>query len=92
MFLEKKEESHMAWIRTVSDQEAEGRLSRIYEAAHKRAGRVFGIVRLMSLDPSILQASMQIYTATTTSPNLPLPRWFRELVAVEVSRANDCFY
>ncbi|HHI78986.1 MAG TPA: hypothetical protein ENK02_03330 [Planctomycetes bacterium] len=82
----------MAWIQTVNDDEAQGRLARIYEAARKRAGRVFGIVRLMSLDPSILQASMQIYQATTTSPKLPLPRWFRELVAVEVSRANDCFY
>ena len=82
----------MAWIQTVNDDEAQGRLARIYEAARKRAGRVFGIVRLMSLDPSILQASMQIYLATTTSPKLPLPRWFRELVAVEVSRANDCFY
>jgi alkylhydroperoxidase family enzyme len=82
----------MAWIRTVSDEEAEGRLAKIYEAAHKRAGRIFGIVRLMSLDPVTLQASMQVYQATTTSPRLPLPRWFRELVAVEVSRANDCFY
>ncbi len=82
----------MAWIRTVPDEKAEGRLARIFEAAKARAGRVFGIVRLMSLDPTILQASMQIYTATTTSPKLPLPRWFRELVAVEVSRTNDCFY
>ena len=22
----------------------------------------------------------------------PLPRWYRELVAVHVSRLNDCFY
>jgi alkylhydroperoxidase family enzyme len=35
---------------------------------------------------------MRLYVATTTSPRSPLPRWFRELIAVEVSRANDCSY
>lgn len=82
----------MAWIRTVAEHEAEGRLAAMYDAALRRAGRVYGIVRLMSLDPAILASSMGFYMATTTSPNSPLPRWFRELVAVRVSRLNDCFY
>ncbi len=82
----------MAWIRQVADGEAEGRLAKIYESAKGRARKVFGIVRLMSLEPHVLQASMGFYQAVTTSPRSPLPRWFRELVAVEVSRANDCFY
>lgn len=82
----------MAWIRTVSDDEAEGRIARTFEAARSRAGRIYGIVRLMSLQPEILDASMGLYAATTTSPRSPLPRWFRELVAVTVSRTNDCFY
>lgn len=82
----------MAWIRTVPDAEAEGRLGRAYAAARGRAGRVFGIVRLMSIQPEILDASMGLYQATTTSRGSPLPRWFRELVAVTVSRTNDCFY
>ncbi len=46
----------------------------------------------MSLDASILDASMRLYAATTTTPHSPLPRWFRELVAVEVSAANHCSY
>ena len=82
----------MAWIRTVRDDEAEGRLKAHYEAAIKRAGRVYGIVRLMSVQPEILTASMGLYAATTTSPRSPLSRWFRELVAVTVSRLNDCYY
>lgn len=82
----------MAWIRTVPDDKAEGRLAQIYKAAIDRAGRVYGIVRLMSLQPDLLQASMAFYMASTTSPHSPLPRWFRELIAVWVSRANDCFY
>ncbi len=82
----------MAWIETVDPAAAEGRIRKIYDAAIGRAGRVYGIVRLMSIDPSILQASMALYSAVTTAKDSPLPRWFRELVAVEVSKANDCFY
>lgn len=82
----------MAWIRTIADDEAQGRLAQIYKAAIQRAGRVYGIVRLMSLQPDLLQASMGFYMASTTSPQSPLPRWFRELIAVWVSRLNDCFY
>jgi hypothetical protein len=82
----------MAWIRTVDVEEAEGPLRAHYDAAIKRAGRVYGVVRLMSLDPVILQSSMGLYMATTTRPRSPLPRWFRELVGVTVSRLNDCFY
>ncbi len=82
----------MAWIRQVGEQEAEGRLAKIYSSAIERAGKVFGILKIMSLDASMLQASMTLYTATTTSPRGPLPRWFRELIAVTVSRLNHCYY
>ena len=82
----------MAWIHTVPEGEAEGRLQPIYRDAVQRAGRVFGILRLMSIQPEILHASMGFYATTTIHPRSPLPRWFRELVAVRVSRLNDCFY
>ncbi len=82
----------MAWIKTVPAECTEGRVGKIYNAARERAGRVFGIIRLMSLEPTTLEASLGLYAAVTTSPRSPLPRWFRELVAVKVSAANDCFY
>ena len=82
----------MAWIRTIAESEAAGSVERYYKEAIDRAGKVFGIVRLMSLQPDILRASMALYSATTTSPRSPLPRWFRELVAVTVSRLNHCHY
>lgn len=82
----------MAWIRQVGEEEAEGRIAKIYKSALERAGKVFGILKIMSLDPAMLQASMGLYTATTMSPRGPLPRWFRELIAVTVSRLNDCYY
>ncbi len=82
----------MTWIQTIADNEASGRLASIYAAAKQRAGKIFGIVEAMSLAPEILQASMGFYQATTTHPKSPLPRWFRELVAVHVSRLNHCNY
>ena len=41
----------MAWIRTISEDEATGDLERQYKAAVKRAGKVFQIVKLQSLRP-----------------------------------------
>ena len=81
----------MAWIRTVADHEAEGRLARSFRAAVARAGRVFGIVRLMSLEPAVMDASMGLYGAMMHGPG-PLTRAQRELLAVVVSRHNHCHY
>jgi alkylhydroperoxidase family enzyme len=81
----------MAWIRTVPEGEAEGEVRRHYEAAVKRAGRVYGIVRLMSPNPAVLEASMGLYRAVMFGPS-PLPRATREMLAVVVSRVNGCHY
>ncbi|MCP4807864.1 MAG: hypothetical protein GY913_10020 [Proteobacteria bacterium] len=82
----------MAWIRTLDDHEATGSLARQYKAALRRAGKVFGIVRLHSLDADLLGASMRLYASTITREDLPLSRRQRELIAVITSRANECFY
>ncbi len=81
----------MAYIRLVQDDEATGPLKQMFDAALGRAGRVFGIVRLMSRNPPVLQASMEMYKSTMFGKS-PLSRFRRELLATVVSRANDCFY
>ena len=81
----------MTWIRTLQDDEAQGRLRKLYDAALERAGRVFGIVRAMSLTPATLDASMGLYRAVMFGRS-PLSRQQREMLAVVVSRANDCHY
>lgn len=81
----------MAHIRLVQDHEATGPLKRMFDAAIERAGRVFGIVRLMSPNPRTLQASMGLYQSTMFGES-PLSRFQRELLATVVSRTNDCFY
>ena len=82
----------MPWIRTVGVEEATGRLTRIYRAAIERAGRVFGIVRTMSLHPAMLEASMGLYIAVMKSDGGHLSGRQRELLATVVSRVNDCHY
>jgi len=81
----------MAWIRQVADHEAGGALRAHYEAAIRRAGKVWGIVRLMSLNPAVLEASMNHYRAIMFGES-PLSRAQRETLAVVVSVANGCRY
>ena len=81
----------MAHIRLTQDDEAAGRLAQAFAAARQRAGRVYGIVRTMSPNPAVLDASMALYAAMMKGPS-PLSRGQREMLAVVVSRANDCHY
>ena len=81
----------MSWLRTVAPGDARGLLAQLYAEAVQRAGRVYQIVRAMSLSPHTLQASMGLYRAVMFGPS-DLSRAQRELLAVVVSRANDCHY
>ena len=82
----------MPWIQTIAPADATGRLKKSYDAAVGRAGRVYGIVRTMSLAPSILDASMGLYGRIMHGEEGGLTRSQRELLATVVSRANDCHY
>ncbi|MEM7516943.1 MAG: carboxymuconolactone decarboxylase family protein [Planctomycetota bacterium] len=79
------------WIRTLLPEEATGRLKKSYDAAIGRAGRVYGIVRTMSLAPPVLDASMGLYQKIMFASE-GLTRGQRELLAVVVSRTNGCHY
>lgn len=81
----------MPWIRTVAPDEAVGRLKLLYDAAVARAGKVYGIVRAMSLNPPVLEASMAFYRALMFGPS-PLSRRRREMLAVVTSSVNRCRY
>ncbi len=81
----------MAWIATVPLEKAEGLLGRIYNSAVERAGRVFGILRVQSLNPTVLRSSAEMYRSIMFGKS-PLSRAQREMIAVVVSQANDCHY
>jgi uncharacterized peroxidase-related enzyme len=81
----------VAHLRLIDEGEATGPLKEQYEAATSRAGRVFNIVKSMSLNPRVLGASMDLYRAIMFGPS-DLSRVERELLALVVSCANDCHY
>jgi alkylhydroperoxidase family enzyme len=81
----------VAYIETISPGDADGDLKRIYDEATRRAGKVFGILRLQSQNPAVLAASTELYKAIMFGPS-PLTRVERESIAVTVSRVNECFY
>ncbi len=81
----------MAWIEQVDDQQAAGLLEKIYADAKKRAGRVFNILKVQSLNPPTLRASMGLYMQTTQAAS-PVSRALREMIATVVSQANECHY
>ena len=78
-------------LRLIEVGEATGELKREYDAAIARAGKVFNIVKAMCLRPGVLGRSIDLYKAIMFGPS-ELSRAERELLAVVVSRANDCHY
>ncbi|MEA2386392.1 MAG: hypothetical protein QOJ22_566 [Thermoleophilaceae bacterium] len=81
----------MAHLRLIDVEEATGLLKQEYDAAVGRAGKVFNIVKSMSLRPGVLKRSMDLYKEIMFGPS-GLSRQERELLAVVVSRQNDCHY
>lgn len=81
----------VAWIETIDPDDATGALARQYQDAIRRAGRVYNVVAVQGLNPPVMAASLGLYQAVMLGPS-SLSRAEREMVAVVVSRANDCFY
>jgi len=79
------------WIETTSVADAKGLLRRLYDEAIGRAGKVYAIVRSMSLNPRVLKSSIRLYRDVMMGSS-PLSRAQRELLATAVSRINTCDY
>ena len=63
----------------------------IDEKAVRRAGRVFNVIGIQSLNPPVMRASIRLYEALMLAPG-PLGRDVREMLATVTSRELDCFY
>ena len=81
----------MPHLDLVDPDDATGVVAEEYEAALERAGKIFNIVRSMSLSPESLRASMGLYKAIMFGPS-GLTRQERELLATVVSAVNECYY
>ena len=81
----------MAHIEPIRPEDATGLLRREYEAAVRRAGRIWGIVAIQSHHPEALRDSIRLY-GTLMFGESPLTRAQREMIAVVTSKANACDY
>jgi uncharacterized peroxidase-related enzyme len=81
----------LPYIRLIDEDEAEGVLEEEYAAAVGRAGKVFNILKAMSLRPAVLRASIALYREIMFGES-GLSRKERELLATVASAAQDCHY
>lgn len=81
----------MAWIKTVSEDEASGTVGRIYKGSRRSWGGVDNIIKAHSLNPAALRALMTFYNGLMHGDcDLSLAQ--REMIAVTVSVINECAY
>lgn len=81
----------MAHVHVVDYDESTGVCRREYDAAMRRAGRIWNIVSVQSQLPEVMRDSMRIYLSIMYGPS-PLSRAQREMMAVVTSQVNDCHY
>ena len=81
----------MPYIKQITIDQATGLLKRELDKAVARAGRVWNIVQIMSLNARTMKSAMEMYGATMFAKS-PLSRGQREMLAVVVSKVNHCDY
>jgi uncharacterized peroxidase-related enzyme len=75
----------------IPESDAKGRLAESYRRYREPNGVVDNILKIHSLNPRSLETHFDLYAHLMRGPS-GLSRLERELVAVAVSRANDCHY
>lgn len=82
----------MAWIETIREDEWDGELGLLSERVGDQAtGRVDNIMQIHSLNPRALAAHDTLYRSAMAG-TATLRKVERELIALTVSRLNDCHY
>ena len=79
------------YIKLIDEDEADGLLKEEYDAAVERAGKVFNILKAMSLRPGVLKASIELYREIMFGES-GLSRRERELLATVTSAEQSCHY
>lgn len=81
----------MAHIPYVPYDEATGLLAELYQKYGADSGGIDNILRIHSLNPASMRDHVVLYSHLMRGRS-PLTRIQREMLAVTVSAANDCFY
>lgn len=81
----------MSWIKEITPEQADGKLGEVYAELQKKRGKVANILQVHSLRPDALTAHLNLYMDLLFAPG-GLSRKQREMIAVVVSRGNNCDY
>lgn len=81
-----------AWIRMLSDDEADEDLLDALAGARTPHGTVDNVLRVHSLRPNTMRGHMALYRAALHDDANTLPTWLQETVSSYVSILNDCPY
>lgn len=81
----------MPFINVIQHEEAEGELKDIYDNLVKTRGKLADVHMIQSLNPESIVNHMDLYL-TIMFGKSPLKRVQREMIAVVVSKNNNCDY
>ena len=82
----------MPWIDTVSYEDAEGRLRKLYDRVKGPDDNVDNIMMMHSLRPHSMEGHMALYKYVLHHSGNTVPKWFLETIGVWVSLLNRCTY
>lgn len=81
-----------AWIRMVSDEDADDALKEVLDLARTPHGTVDNVMRVHSLRPNTMRGHVILYRAALHDEANTIPMWLQETVSSYVSILNDCPY
>jgi len=81
-----------AWIKMISDADADADLNDALSGARTPHGTVDNVLRVHSLRPNTMRGHMKLYKAALHDDANTIPMWLQETVASYVSVLNDCDY
>lgn len=81
-----------AWIRMISDEDADEQLKAILDLARTPHGTVDNVMRVHSLRPNTMKGHVILYRACLHDQINTVPMWFQEVISSYVSTLNACPY
>ena len=82
----------MTWISTISYDDADGALKKLYDRIKGPDNNVDNIMMAHSLRPHSMQGHMTLYKYVLHHPRNSLPKSYLETIGVWVSLLNNCHY
>ncbi len=82
----------MTWISTISYDEADGALKKLYDRIKGPDNNIDNIMMAHSLRPHSMEGHMSLYKYVLHHPRNTLPKSYLETIGVWVSLLNECRY